>query len=248
MIGTTRVRPTHVTGTTGTSGTGATFTPNTVTIETGTTSVTLTPATGTAGTGSTAATSTGVTSAVSTSSTGPGGSTVVSSGSTLTTGITTGTTTKQCEEMQAVNEDISKQIKVTPSDVPQKDKAEFQPTSKQGVSFPENEKTPTIIVYFGKPAEVREVTIPLDKTPGANVEQFTVTFYSPDNKTINDKPIVSTASSKDEKNKPAHLKPNEIPSNTPVSRVEITIIYTTDDKSPKGVILEIKACTEITTG
>jgi hypothetical protein len=222
----------------------------------GTTGLTSTPSTGTIGTGSTAATSTSVTSqtgssttsVANTSVTATPGSTSVSSGSPITTGVTTGTTTKQCEEMQAVNEDVSKQIKVTPIDVPQKDKPEFQPASKQGVSFPENEKTPTIIVYFGTPAEVRDVTIPRNTTPGANVEQFTVTFYSADNKTINEKPISSTSSPKDDKNKPAHLKPNEIPSNTPVSRIEITIIHTTDDKSPKGVILDIKACTEITTG
>jgi hypothetical protein len=166
----------------------------------------------------------------------------------LSTLTSTGTTTKRCEEMQAVDEQTSTQIKVTPTDVPQKDKPEFQPTSKQGVSFPPNEKTPTIIVYFGKPAEVQSVVIPRDKIPGANVEQFTVTFYSPDNKTINDQPIYSTSSPKDDKNKPAHLKPNEIPSNTLVSRVEITIVQTTNGESPKGVVLDIKACTEITTG
>jgi hypothetical protein len=227
-------------GTTGTGTTGATPTPTT---GTGTISVTLTAASGTTGTGSITATS-----GVSTSSTGTAGSTGVSSGSTLTTGVTTGTTTTQCEEMQAVNEEISKQIKVTPTDVPHNEKPEFQPTSKQGVSFPENEKTPTIIVYFGKPAEVRDITIPRNTTPGANVEQFTVTFYSPDNKTINDKPISSTSSPKDDKNKPAHVNSSQIPSYTLVSRVEITIVHTTDDKSPKGVVLEINACTAITTG
>jgi hypothetical protein len=222
---------------TGTTGTGTTGTGTTGTGTTGTgTTGTGTTGTGTTGTGLTAATSTSVTSGASTS------------GSSTTTGITTGTTTKRCEEMQAVNEDISKQIKVTPTDVPQKDKPEFQPTSKQGVSFPENEKTPTIIVYFGKPADVQSVTIPRKQTHGANVQQFEVIFYSPNNQTINDKPILSTFSPKDDKNKPARLDSNQLPSNTPVSRVEITVVYTTDDKSPKGVILDIKACTEITTG
>ncbi len=166
----------------------------------------------------------------------------------MTTGFTTSTTTKRCEEMQAVDEQISKQITVTPIDLPQKEKPEFQPTSNQGVSFPDNEKTPTIIVHFGKPAQVQSVTIPLDKTPGANVEQFEVTFYSPNGTKINDQPIFSTSSPKDDKNKPAHLKSEEIPSHTPVKRVEITIIYTTNGESPKGVVLDIKACTEITTG
>ena len=150
--------------------------------------------------------------------------------------------------MQAVDEQTSKQIKVTPIDVAQNDKPQFQPTSKQGVSFPNDEKTPTIIVYFGKPAEVQSVTIPLDKTPGANVDQFKVTFYSPNNQTINDKPILSTSSLKDDNKKPAHLRPSDIPSNTPVSRIEITIISTTNNQSPKGVVLDIKACTETTTG
>jgi hypothetical protein len=150
--------------------------------------------------------------------------------------------------MQAVDEQISKQITVTPIDVPQKEKPEFQPTSNQGVSFPDNEKTPTITVHFGKPAQVQSVTIPLDKTPGANVEQFEVTFYSPKGKKINDKPILSSSRPKDDKHKPAHLRSDEIPSNTPISRVEITIVYTTNGESPKGVILDIKACTEMTTG
>jgi hypothetical protein len=150
--------------------------------------------------------------------------------------------------MQAVDEQISKQITVTPIDVPQKEKPEFQPTSNQGVSFPDNEKTPTITVHFGKPAQVQSLTIPRDKTPGGNVEQFEVTFYSPNGTKINDKPIPSTSSPKDNKNKPAHLDSTEIPSHTPVSRVEITITHTTNGESPKGVILDIKACTEITTG
>jgi hypothetical protein len=178
-------------------------------------------------------------------STGATGST---SGSVSTTGFTTGTTTKRCEEMQAVNEQTSKQITVTPFEVPEKEKPEFQPTSNQGVSFPNNEKTPTITVHFGKPAEVQSVAIPRDKTPGANVEQFEVTFYSPNGTMINDKPILSTSSPKDDKNKPAYLKSHEIPSHTPVSRVEITIVHTTNGESPKAVVLDIKACTEITTG
>jgi hypothetical protein len=150
--------------------------------------------------------------------------------------------------MQAVDEQTSKQITVTPIEVPQKEKPEFQPTSNQGVSFPDYEKTPTITVHFGKPAEVQSVTISRDKTPGANVEQFEVTFYSPNGTKINDKPILSTSSPKDDKTKPAHLKSHEIPSHTPVSRVEITVVNTTNGESPKGVILDIKACTEITTG
>ena len=210
----------------------------------------------TTGTGVTGTTPTSVTSQTgssgasigSTTSIGSASSASVSSGSSGTTAITTGSTTKRCEEMQAVDEQISKQITVTPTDVPQKEKPEFQPISKQGVSFPDNEKTPTIIVHFGKPAEVQSVTIPRDKTPGANVEQFEVTFYSPNGKKINDQPIESTSSPTNDKNKPAHVDSTQIPSNTPVSRVEITIVQTTNRESPKSVILDIKACTEITTG
>jgi hypothetical protein len=187
-------------------------------------------------------------STVSTASTGSASSTAALTGTFSTTGITTGTTTKRCEEMQAVDEETSKQITVTPSDVPQNEKPEFQPTSNHGVSFPKDEQTPTITVHFGKPAEVQSVTIPRNKTPGANVEQFEVTFYSPNGSKVNDKPILSTSSPTNENNKPAHLVSTQIPSNTPVSQVEITIIQTTNGESPKGVILDIKACTEITTG
>ncbi|CAF3308790.1 unnamed protein product, partial [Rotaria sp. Silwood2] len=55
------------------------------------------------------------------------------------------------------------------------------------------------------------------------------------------------SSPKEDKSKPAELNSKQIPSNTPVSRIEITIIHTTDDESPKGVVLDIKACTEVTT-
>jgi hypothetical protein len=150
--------------------------------------------------------------------------------------------------MQAVNEVISKQITVTPTDIPKEEKPEFQPTSTIGVSFPANELQPVITVHFGKPAQVQSVTIPRHTTPGANVEQFEVTFYSPNGDKINDKPILSSSSPKDDNKKPAHVGFTQLPSNTPVSRVEIFIVHTTDDKSPKGVVLDIKACTETTTG
>ena len=142
---------------------------------------------------------------------------------------------------------LVRNIVVHPVDVPKDEKTQFQPTSKQGVSFPNDEKTPNITVTF-KAAEVQSVTIPRDKTPNANVEQFEVTFYSPEGKKINDKPILSSSSPKADKLQPAHLDSNQIPSNTPVSRLDITIIRTTDDQSPKGVILQINACTEGTTG
>jgi hypothetical protein len=161
---------------------------------------------------------------------------------------TTGTTTKRCKEMQAVDEQISKQITVTPTDVSENQKPHFQPTSNQGVSFPDNEKTPTIIVHFGKPAEVQSVTIPRDKTPGANVEQFEVTFYSPNGNKINDNPVPSNLSPANDNTKPARIDSSQIPTNDLVSRLEITVLYTTNGESPKAVILDIKACTESTSG
>ena len=150
--------------------------------------------------------------------------------------------------MQAVDEETSERIVVTPTDVPQNNKPDFQPTSNKGVSFPEDERSPTIIVTFGKPAEVQSVTIPRDKTPNSNVQQFEVTFYSPNGQKINEKPILSSSSPKNDNTKPATVHYSQIPSNNQVSRVEITILYTTNGQSPKGVVLDIKACTEMTTG
>ena len=146
--------------------------------------------------------------------------------------------------MQAVDEETSKKITVTPIDVPQKEKPEFQPTSDKGVSFPPYDKKPTITVTFETPAEVQSVTIPRDKTPNANVERFEVTFYAPDGSKINDKPIQSSTSPKDDDKKPASLDSTQIPSDRKVSRVEITIISTTNGQAPRSVILDIKACVE----
>jgi hypothetical protein len=218
-----------VSGTTGSTGTGS--------IPSGYTGTGSTPS----GYTGTASTPIGYTGTGSTPSGYAG--TSVSGGSTYTD-----TTTKRCEEMQAVDEATSKQITVTPTDVPTESKPQFQPTSKQGVSFPENETTPTITVNFGKPAEVQSVSLPKDKTPNGNVQRFEVTFYSPDGKKINDQPISSTSSPKNDSTKPAQVDSSKIPSNTPVSKVEIAVVETTDNKSPKGVVLDIKACTEITTG
>ncbi|CAF2527114.1 unnamed protein product [Rotaria sp. Silwood2] len=164
-----------------------------------------------------------------------------------TTEAVSGTTTKICEEMQAVDEAVSKKITVKPNELPRGENIKFQPTSQQGVSFDKNDLKPIITVHFDKPAPVQSVTLPRDKTPNGNVEQFEVTFYSPDGNKINDIPILSNSSPKEDKSKPAELNSTQIPSNTPVSRIEITIIHTTDDESPKGVVLDIKACAEVTT-
>ncbi|CAF4316035.1 unnamed protein product, partial [Adineta steineri] len=146
------------------------------------------------------------------------------------------------------DEAVSKNIIVTPNPLPIGENIKFQPTSQQGVSFGGNDRTPTITVNFGKPAEVHSVTLPRNQTPNGNVQQFEVTFYSPDGNKINDKPILSNSSPNKDKTKPAELDSSQIPSNTPVSRVDITIVSTTDGESPKGVVLDIIACTEATTG
>ncbi|CAM4824262.1 unnamed protein product [Rotaria magnacalcarata] len=176
------------------------------------------------------------------------GSTLIgSTGSGSTTEAVSGTTTKTCQEMQAVDEAVSKNIIVTPNPLPIGENIKFQPTSQQGVSFGGNDRTPTITVNFGKPAEVHSVTLPRNQTPNGNVQQFEVTFYSPDGNKINDKPILSNSSPNKDKTKPAELDSSQIPSNTPVSRVDITIVSTTDGESPKGVVLDIIACAEVTT-
>ena len=218
------------------------------TVRTGSSAATTShPSEGTTGTSATSFTragtgSTPASSAVTPSITSGTGSTE----STLTTGSVTGTTTKRCAEMQAVDEAVSKKITVTPTELPKGENIEFQVTSKRGVSFPKDERQPTMTVHFDRPAQVQSVTIPRDKTPDANVQQFEVTFISPEGKNINDKPIVSNSSPKNDKNSPASLDSTQIPSNTPVSQVVITVLHTTDDQSPKGVVLDIKACTEAT--
>jgi hypothetical protein len=150
--------------------------------------------------------------------------------------------------MQAVDKFVSEHIIVSPTEIPKDEKIDFQPTSQNGVSFPNDEKTPTLTVTFGKPAEVQSVTIPRDKTPSANVEQFEVTFYSPDGSAINTVAIKSSRSPKNDETKPAHVDFTQIPSNALVSHLNITVLRTTDDQSPKGVILDIQACTEPFTG
>ena len=198
--------------------------------------------------GTTTVTPTSVSASVSIQTTSAGatpvstGFTTVSSPSTLTTGVNTGTTTKRCDES------TSKKITVSPADVPESQKPQFQPNSKQGVWFPSDEKTPTITVNFGTPAQVQSITLPRDKTSGANVQQFEVNLYSTNGNKINPTPIPSSSSPKDDKTKPARLDSSQIPSDTPVSRVEIKLLSTTDDQAPKAVILDIKACTEPTTG
>ena len=156
----------------------------------------------------------------------------------------TATTIKQCEELQTVDQSTIKNITTTPTDLSDAEKAAFQPTSSQGVSFSFNNRAPTILIELVQPLEIQSITIPRDKTPSANVQQFEITFYSPDNKKINNRPIVTDLSPREDKTKPATLDASRIPSNVPVSRLEITIVLTTDSESPKGVILDIKICKE----
>jgi hypothetical protein len=177
------------------------------------------------------------------------GSTVAgqTSGSLGTTSVTSFTTTEHCEQMQAVDENVSKNIIVQPNPLLQGDNIDFQITSSKGVSFPDNDRKPTIIVKFDQPAEVQSVTIPRDKTNGANVLQFEVVFYSPKGDKINEIPIESNLSPEGDKTTPAHLDSTQIPSTSPVSRIDITVIETINDESPKGVVLDINACTKART-
>ena len=176
----------------------------------------------------------------------PTGFTTAFPSSTVPTPVST--TVKPCEEMQAVDEATAKKITVFPRDLPEQEKVAFQPTSPQGVSFPENETKPILTVTFGKPAEVHSIKIPRDTTPGANTASFSVTFYSPDGKKINEIPIPSNISQIGDNKKPATIDASQIPSTTPISRVDIQFLNTTDNKAPKGVVVDIKACTESTTG
>lgn len=177
----------------------------------------------------------------------PTGEIVNGSSTTPGTG-TPALTTERCEEMQAVDEGVSRKITVTPNELPKGENVKFQPTSPEGVSFDENDRKPTITVSFEKPSEVHSVTIPRDTTPNANVQQFEVTFYTEDGKKTTDKPILSEVSPADDKKKPATVDSTKFPIDKLVSRIEITIVRTTDDESPKGVVLDIKACVESTTG
>ena len=149
--------------------------------------------------------------------------------------------------MQAATKGASEKIFVEPVDLPRSEKYEFQPTSSKGVSFPESQRRPTITVNLDRPSDVQSITIPRDKTPNANVERFEVIFFSRRGDQINDQGILSSSSPKGDPKTPARVDNLQIPSNQRVLRVEITIISTTDGKSPKGVVLDIKTCTEMTT-
>jgi hypothetical protein len=164
-----------------------------------------------------------------------------------TTGATSFTTTKHCEKMQAIDENVSKNIVVLPNPLPPGDNIDFQITSPKGVSFPDNDRKPTIVVKFGQPAEVQSVTIPRDKTNGANVLQFKVVFYSPNGNKINEIPIESNLSPEGDNTTPAHLDSTQIPSSSNVSRIDITVTKTINDESPKGVVLDVNACTKART-
>jgi hypothetical protein len=149
--------------------------------------------------------------------------------------------------MQAIDENVSKNIVVLPNPLPEGDNIDFQITSPKGVSFPDNDRKPTIVVKFDQPAEVQSVTIPRDKTNGANVLQFDVVFYSPNGNKINDIPIESNLSPEGDNTTPAHLDSTQIPSTSHVSRIDITVTKTINDESPKGVVLDVNACTKART-
>ncbi|CAF4335051.1 unnamed protein product, partial [Adineta steineri] len=148
--------------------------------------------------------------------------------------------------MEAIDDSVSHNIIVHPQDISSVQKGDFKPDSKTGVSFLETDKHPVIEVPLGKPATVQGVSVPRT-TPTGNVQQFQVTFLDSDKKPINQQPINSSSSPKGD-NKPPTVTSSQIPTNKLVSYVVITIENTTDNQSPKGVVLDIKACTEATAG
>ncbi len=165
-----------------------------------------------------------------------------------TTGVTSFTTTKRCEEMQAVDETVSTRIVVNPDVVSETEKVYFQVTSEGGVSFPADVLTPTIVVNFDESTEIQSVTIPRDLSQNANVKQFEVNLYARNGNLINDKPLLSSTSPKEDQHNPASVDTTKLSSNTLITRVDITILSTTDGNSPTSVVLDIKACTKPKTG
>ncbi|CAF4321454.1 unnamed protein product, partial [Rotaria sordida] len=165
-----------------------------------------------------------------------------------TTQPVTGTTPKQCEEMQAIDGNVSKQITTSSDKLPKSENTKFEPTSTEGVSFDAQNPRPTITVHFGRFATIRSIRLPRNKTRNGNVKQFQVTLYSPDESKINDKPILSNPTSEQDESKPAELNSNQIPADKLVSSLDITIVDTTNGEYPKGVILDIQACTQVVTG
>ncbi|CAF4327154.1 unnamed protein product, partial [Rotaria sordida] len=95
-----------------------------------------------------------------------------------TTQPVTGTTPKQCEEMQAIDENVSKQITTSSDKLPKSESIKFQPTSTEGVSFDKDNSRPTITVHLGRNATIRSIRLPRKKALNGNVKQFAVTFYS----------------------------------------------------------------------
>jgi hypothetical protein len=132
--------------------------------------------------------------------------------------------------VQLVDEKVSEMITVSPNDLSQDEKLNFEITSLTGVSFPENNTRPTLIIDFGKLVQIQSIILPRNN----NIEQFQVTFYSKDGNKINQNPILNSIS--------IQINSTQIPSNISFSWIELTILHTTDNKSPKGVILDIKGC------
>ena len=164
------------------------------------------------------------------------------------TGSTSFTTTRRCEEIEVIDETVSKRITVIPDVVSETEKVLFQVTSGVGVSFPADVLKPTIVVNFDELTEIQSITIPRHGNKSGNVEQFEVNFYSITGSPLNDRPILSSSSSEQDETNPAQVHSTQIPAHTLVSRVAIDILSTTDGKSPTSVMLQIKSCTKPRTG
>ena len=129
-----------------------------------------------------------------------------------------------------------------PKQLPVGQSVNFQPSSQEGVSFADDNLTPTIVVPFDKAVAIHSIRIPIERTPNANVEEFKVALYSVDGDIINKEPMWSTLVSREDNAKAAEVVLTKSQWRVPVSVLEITIIRTSDDRSPRGVVLDVKAC------
>ena len=164
------------------------------------------------------------------------------------TGSSNFTTAKQCEETQVIDDVVSTNIIVIPDVINATEKVRFQVTPNGGVSFPQDVLTPTLIVKLDELTEINSISIPRQGSQNTNVEQFQANFYFSNGSLLNERPILSSSSPQQDTTSPARVDSTQIPSNTFITRIELQIISTTDNQSPKSVMLNIISCTQPRTG
>ena len=173
----------------------------------------------------------------------PAAVTELTSGVTSTSTSMTSTLTTPCVEMEAMtNPFVLQYIEVSPTDIV--NKQDFSPDYTQnngGVDFPSNDLHPIITVSFQTPAErVTKVELP-QRTLESNTERFSVIFYNAQNQPINQNPILSTVGNSLTAPK---VDSSQIPQTDSISKVEITVVATTNSASPKNLAISITACIE----